>query len=168
MFKLSGPTTGGLDGGGAGNVGGHTQNNSSIFLAAQWTAPSSGKVDISGDVWMYRNIGRNDTVSIFDNGIALFSDVLIPDYPVANSASPFLLSAAANAPGDLLNISVNAGDQLTLAIRKTPNSPYGDEVGMAYHLKLTPRNSVPEPGTYSLLLSLGIGAAALLRRHRIR
>ncbi len=124
-------------------VGGHTPNQTNRSLAAQWTAPTNGKIDLSGGFWMLRNIGRANQVSVFLNGTPLFSDALIPPLSAStNSSSPFSLSDANLATGhsasNLLGIPVRQGDKLTLAVHKTASSPYGDYVGTDFRIRLTP------------------------------
>jgi hypothetical protein len=148
----------------AGRVGGHTPVSSN-YLAAQWTAPQAGTVNVSGDVWLWRNLGRTEGVSVFVNGAPLFSDVPIPFQTGTNSGHPFLLSDAAVAAGgtasELLNIPVKAGDTVTLAARRLTTE---DFVGMDFTIRLTP-TAVPEPGSLTLA---GLAAFALAGLCRIR
>lgn len=115
-------------------VGGHTYNDDN-YMAVRWTAPAAGTCDISGGVWMFRQIGREGLISLYINGVALFSDVLIPARSAGyNSGATFSLGAAMTADGgaalDLLQVPLAAGDTVTLAVRKTAASPYGDFVGI--------------------------------------
>ncbi len=148
----------------AGRVGGHTAPT----LAVQWTAPTAGTADITGGVWMFREIGRANQVSLFLNGTALFDNVLIPQRSTGiNSGNTFTLSNADVVDGgsasDLLGISVNPGDKLVLALQNTGT---GDYSGVDFNIRLIPgSSSVPEPGVVALLVGM-IPGAMLLRRRR--
>jgi hypothetical protein len=116
-------------------IGGHTSNDHNTYMAVRWTAPTAGMYDIAGGAWMFREIGREDLISLYVNGTALFDDVLIPARSAGyNSGTTFGLGAAMVADGrsesDLLQISLAAGDTVTLAVRKTAGSDAGDYVGI--------------------------------------
>ncbi len=126
-------------------VGGHTYNDSN-YMAVRWTAPTGGRFDISGGAWMFREIGRADLISLYINGVALFDDVLIPARSAGNnSGATFRLGDAMIADGRsasaLLQVPLAAGDTVTLAVRKTAASPYGDYVGV--DLTITVTNDAP-------------------------
>lgn len=155
-----------------GRVGGHTPRGlqGTDYLATQWTAPDNGQIDISGDVWMWRDIGRLDRVSVFINGIAEFSDVTIPTRSQGyTSANPFTFTQAIVSGGgsgsNLLHISVHKGDTVDLGVRFLTEE---DFVGMDETIKFSPiTTSVPEPNTALVVLSGGLmGTIMLLRLRR--
>jgi hypothetical protein len=116
-------------------VGGHTSNDDATSMAVRWTAPTAGTYDISGGTWMFREIGREALVSLYVNGTALFDDVLIPARSAGyNSGATFTLGAAmladGRSPSALSEIPLVAGDTVTLAVRKTVDSDFGDYVGI--------------------------------------
>ncbi|MDQ2800878.1 MAG: hypothetical protein M3Y13_14700 [Armatimonadota bacterium] len=142
-----------------GRVGGHTPA-SSKSLAIQWTAPAAGTVDLSGGTWMWQDIGRVETISLFDNGTALFQNVAIPSQASGvNSSKTFTFAQAIVAGGGSLSslsaVPVAAGDKFVLSFaRQTGSTEYF--VGADYTVKLAP--AVPEA---SSLVSLGLGLLPL-------
>lgn len=99
-------------------VGGHTPASSN-YLAVRWTAPAAGTVDITGGVWMWRDLGRVEGVSLFVKGNSLFNDVAIPSRTTGiTSSNTFTLADAIIAGGgsasSLSNVSVNQGTQSSL------------------------------------------------------
>jgi hypothetical protein len=151
----------------AGSVGGHTPA-SSDYLAVQWTAPGAGTIDLSGGVWMWRDLGRQEALSLFVNATALFSAVPIPTRPDGvNSGNPFTLAqaivAGGGGAGSLLDIPVTAGETVILAARRIDVE---DFVGMNFTINFTGA-SVPEPSTLVLMsVATACGAMGLLRRRR--
>lgn len=148
----------------AGSVGGHTPD-SSDYLAVQWTAPAAGTIDLSGSVWMWRDLGRHEALSLFVGGNALIGGVSIPTRPEGvNSSNPFTLAQAIVAgggnAGSLLDISVTAGETVILAARRIDTE---DFVGMNFTVNFTGA-SVPEPSTLVLMsVGMAFGAMQLLR-----
>jgi hypothetical protein len=125
-----------------GRVGGHISNDTNTYMAVKWTAPAAGSLDITGGLWMFRNIGREALVSLYVNGVEVCDDVLIPSTTSGcNSSATFSLAAAVAADGgsasELLGIPIAAGDVVILAVRKTGGSPYGDYVGTDLSLVVT-------------------------------
>ena len=152
----------------AGAVGGHTPA-SSDYLAVEWTAPAAGTIDLSGSVWMWRDLGRHEALSLFVESNALISGVPIPvRSDGVTSSNPYTLAQAVVAGGgsanSLLDISVTSGETVILAARRIDTE---DFVGMNFTVDFTGASSVPEPGTL-VLMSLGttFGATWLLRRCR--
>jgi hypothetical protein len=151
----------------AGSVGGHTPS-SSDYLAVQWTAPAAGTIDLSGSVWMWRDIGRHEALSLFVNDNALISGVPIPvRSDGVNSGDPYTLAQAVvsggGGAGNLLDIPVTTGETVILAARRIDVE---DFVGMNFTINFTAA-SVPEPGTLSLMsVATAIGALVLLRCRR--
>ena len=135
----------------AGRVGGHTPVTG--WLAVQWTAPASGTVDISGDTWMWEDVGRSLITTVMFDGQQLFSPVVIPTQASGNNSStPLTFAQAASSagvlPSVLQNISVHAGDTITWIAAKAPGSVEWF-AGVDMTLVLHP---VPEPATLSTLL----------------
>src|SRR4029079_14552480 len=77
-----------------------------------WTSPAGGTIDISGGVWMIRDIGRSDAWFLRLNGTLLSTGSLFSG-DTFNRANQFNLDAGSG--GSLNNISVNAGDVLELS-----------------------------------------------------
>jgi hypothetical protein len=130
-------------------IGGHTANENSAYMAVRWTAPASGTYDISGGAWMFREIGRAAVLSLYINGVALFDDVLIPARSSGiTSGATFSLGAAMAADGhsaaELLQIALEAGDTVTLAVRKSASSDYGDFVGLDLSVESTETNWIAD------------------------
>jgi hypothetical protein len=151
----------------AGSVGGHTPA-SSDYLAVQWTAPAAGTIDLSGSVWMWRDLGRHEALSLFANDNALISGVPIPiRSDGVNSSNPFTLAqaivAGGGGAGSLLDIPVTSGETIILAARRIDTE---DFVGMNFTINFTAA-SVPEPSTLVLMsVATACGAIWLLRCHR--
>ena len=125
-----------------GRAGGHMSNEYGLYMAVKWTAPAAGTLDISGGLWMFRDIGRRALASLYINNVAVFDDVLIPPtFTGCNSSATFSLSDAmiadGRSPSALLEIAVQSGDTVVLAVRKAAESPYGDYVGMDFTLDLS-------------------------------
>ena len=144
----------------AGLVGGHTPA-SSDYLAVQWTAPAAGTIDLSGSVWMWRDLGRHEALSLFVGGNALISGVPIPvRSDGVTSSNPFTLAqaivAGGGSAGSLLDISVTAGETVILAARRIDVE---DFVGMNFTVNFTGA-SVPEPSAL-VLMSVGTAFGAI-------
>lgn len=112
-----------------------------------WTSPFNAEIDINGDVWLARHIGRNVSVDLFINGVATgFSDSSLADTTRINR-DMFALS----------NIVLSSGS--TVALRFITTSVHGEFVGVNLSIDATPTTApVPEPAT---LLLLGSGLAGL-------
>jgi hypothetical protein len=126
-----------------------------------WTSPVSGLASITGDVWMGREISRSVDWSIWDNGTKITGGTVASGDPYSRS-SPFLLSAGSGGAAAITNISIATGDTLRLQLDTTPDTPYGDFVGMNFTITTS---SVPEP-TSVLAISAGLGALLVRRRRK--
>jgi hypothetical protein len=92
-----------------------------------WTSPLNGRIDISGGVWMGRDIGRGNHWELSLNGTLLSAgDIFSGDS--FNRASPFLYTSGSGGPAVLSQVPVVVGDVLQLQITKT-SSP-GDYAGI--------------------------------------
>jgi hypothetical protein len=92
-----------------------------------WTSPLSGTINISGGVWMGRDIGRGNHWDISLNGASLSGgDIFSGDS--FNRASPFQFNAGSGGPAILSQVPIAVGDILQLQITKT--STPGDYAGV--------------------------------------
>ena len=114
-----------------------------------WASPFDAEVDLSGDVWLARHIGRDVSFSLLINGIATG----IQDSSLADT------SRASKDTFVLNDILMNAGDTITL--RFDTVSSAGDFIGVNLSIAATPLAApVPEPSTIFLLT---FGLAAVFR-----
>lgn len=138
----------------AGNVVGHSPN-AGDYLFVTWTAPSAGSVGTqSGEVWYaHSSVTRsNDWVLLFDS-VTLTSGTVTSVDSLLNP-EPFSSSGFA----------MNAGDTISLGIKKTAGQTFGSLAGLALTFNFTPSQTpVPEPGTCLALLG---GLAVLAIRSR--
>lgn len=83
-----------------------------------WTSPFNGMIDVSGGVWMGRDIGRGNHWDISKNGTSLTGgDIFSGD--LFNRNNPFLFSAGSGGTVVLNGIPVAVGDVLRLQITRT-------------------------------------------------
>ena len=135
----------------AGNIVGHSPN-AGDYLFETWTAPSAGTVGtLSGMVWYAHSVvsRSNDWSLLFDNS-TLTSGTVTNGQGLSN---PDIFSSG--------GFSVQAGDTISLAIRKSAGQQFGSLAGMDLDFAFTP---TPEPGSLILLGSGIVGLAGLLRR----
>jgi hypothetical protein len=92
-----------------------------------WTSPINGVIDISGAVWITRDIGRGNTWTLLLNGVSLTSGTIFSGDPF-NRADPFDFATGSGGPAVLNEIEVSPGDVIELRIEKT--STFGDFVGI--------------------------------------
>ncbi len=92
-----------------------------------WTCPTNGTVDISGALWMLRDIGRSNNFSVYFNQTLLTTGSLSSGDPYSHS-NPFNLANASGGAAVLQGIPVTVGDVIRLEIVKT--SYAGDFVGV--------------------------------------
>ena len=80
-----------------------------------WTSPDTGTVNITGGVWMGRDIGRSNHWELAKNGVVLTGgDISSGD--AFSRAAPFDFSAGSGGPAAVSNIPIIAGDQITLTL----------------------------------------------------
>jgi hypothetical protein len=92
-----------------------------------WTSPINGVIDISGAVWMARDINRSNRWTLLLNEVILTSgDIFSGDR--FNRSKPFPFAKGSGGPKALKRIAVSIGDVIELRIEKT--SDWGDYVGV--------------------------------------
>ena len=100
-----------------------------------WACPGNGAVNISGAVWMGRDIGRGNHWTLSINSTALSGgDVFSGD--ISSRASPFNFTNGSGGAAVLANLSVSTGDTFKLQLDKT-SSP-GDYTGVNFTIVFTP------------------------------
>jgi hypothetical protein len=127
----------------------HSANAEAPLVNVAWTSPSAGTVDVSGGVWMIRDIGRSNNWLLSHNGVQISSGALASGDPF-NRSNPFDLNAGSG--GIINDLSVQSGDIIQLAFQQTTGG-VGDYIGANLIINFTP---VPEPSTFTFLV-LGLG-----------
>src|SRR5262245_13788559 len=75
-----------------GDVGTHSSNSQASLGNVAWTSPGAGTINLSGGVWMIRDIGRANDWFLRKNGGQLSTGSLFSG-DAFNSANPFNLNA---------------------------------------------------------------------------
>jgi len=120
-----------------------------------WTSPEAGTIDISGDIWWVRNLGRANDFSVHVGG-ALVADGVISDGSIYTRSNALQFGAG--------GIPVLAGEVVELDVTQDPNSFAGEINGV--NLQITESTATPEPGSLSLLgLGLTLVAGFSRRMH---
>ena len=123
-----------------------------------WTSPDAGTVNITGGVWMGRDIQRSNHWALAKNGnILTEGDISSGD--VYSRATPFNFNAGTGGASAVTNLPIAIGDLITLTFTNTSGS--GDFVGT----NLTLVTTVPEP---TILSMLALGGGMMLRRRRAK
>ncbi len=91
-----------------------------------WTSPSAGHVDVSGAVWIARDIGRSNDWRLLHNGVLLSQGNVASGDPF-DRTSPMCLRLGSGGASALRSVAVAPGDTIRLEFQKT--SQYGDFVG---------------------------------------
>jgi hypothetical protein len=127
-----------------------------------WTSPILGTVDVTGYVWMARDIGRSNEWSVWLGGTQLTSGMVASGDPYSR-ATPFDLAAGSGGASALDDVAVAPGDVVMLQVART--SFYGDFVGVNLTITATPAPSVPalsDGGSFILGLLLVVAPLCLL------
>ena len=125
-----------------------------------WTSPSAGVIDISGAVWLARNIGRSVDWDLSLNTFTLTGGSLF-DGDVFDRSSPSDFAGGTGGASVLTGIPVVAGDQITLSLITT--SRFGEFTGIDFNIQLT---TVPVPPALWLFGSGLIGLIGVARRKK--
>jgi len=100
-----------------------------------WTSPIAGIVNITGAVWLLRDIGRYVDWSVKKNGMVLTAGTVYSGDPY-DRACPFAFAAGSGGSGALQHVPVNVGDEIvfeaTMGVSRGQPSPFGDEVGVEF------------------------------------
>ncbi len=116
----------------------------------------SVEADVSGEIWIGRDIGRSIDWSLLDAGGSVLASGTVSSGDAFSAASPMTFSVT----DELLA----ASDELTLVFEKGAASPFGDYVGVNLTITTT---AVPEPSSAVLaLLASGVAWSRSRRRAR--
>ncbi len=96
-----------------------------------WTSPFDGWIDVSGAVWMGREIGRSNTWTLLRNTTSLTGGQ-IASGDIYSRSSPFDLAAGSAGSAVLHHLVVAKGDRLRLRLVRSSTS--GDFVGARLHI----------------------------------
>jgi hypothetical protein len=133
-----------------------------------WTAPVNGTINITGDTWLARSIGRGNDWAIYFNGNLLSSGVTF-DGNGFTRANPFVFSNGSGGALALQNLTVNPGDTVQLVISQDPNSAFGDFNGVNLQITETSQTvATPESSSLILLGSGLLGLCGAVRRKFLR
>lgn len=101
-----------------------------------WTSPGAGIVDISGYVWLARNIGRAVNWDLAINGTSVSGGSLF-DGDAFNRANPFELATGSGGSSVLDDVAVAAGDVISLSFLWVGPAP-GEFVGVGFNIDFAP------------------------------
>jgi hypothetical protein len=104
-----------------------------------WTAPSAGTIDMTGAAWFAAEegsqAGRSSVWSLWLNG-SLLTGGEVASGDAYDRSSPFHFALGSGGAGVLQNVTVAAGDQVKLQVRKE-TGPHGTFVGLNWTVALT-------------------------------
>lgn len=109
-----------------------------------WTSPQAGVIEISGAIWMGREIARANNWGIYLNDVLLTSgSVSSGDAYSRNDPLPFAMGTGGASV--LQDVSVVSGDVVKIEVVHT-GTPFGDFAGIDLEIALVPEpeNSPPE------------------------
>jgi len=101
-----------------------------------WTSPIGGVADVSGSIWMVRDIGRGNTWRLSHNGSVLTSGHVSSGDPYSR-AQPFQFSSGSGGVSAVSAIQIGVGDQLRLDVLADNRASGGDFVGLTLTLRVT-------------------------------
>jgi hypothetical protein len=125
-----------------------------------WTSPLDGAVNISGGVWMARDVFRGNHWTLSLNGVLLTGGDIFSGDSI-NRACPFNFAAGSGGASVLGDVPVTIGDVFALQVEKT--SEQGDFVGVNFTVA-----AIPEPSSLALCFSAATGLSFELRRRMRR
>jgi hypothetical protein len=134
------------------NGGGHGVAN------VIWTSPIDGFVDIAGNTWMTRDIGRSNQWTLSLNGVALSTGNISSGVPYSR-ADPFQFANGSGGSSVLTGIFVSVGDVIRLDISKTSGA--GDFAGVNLSI-----SEVPIPSAMWLFGSGLLGLVGMARKKK--
>lgn len=118
-----------------------------------WTSPLNGVADVTGGLWMARNIGRGNHFELFLNS-TLLAQGNVSDGDIFSRSNPLGFS--------LGNLALRVGDVVRLEVTKT--STFGDFSGVNLSIGV---NEIPEP-SLSILVFSGLATFSAILRFRRR
>ncbi|TWU40845.1 hypothetical protein [Novipirellula artificiosorum] len=120
-----------------------------------WTSTFNTIVNLDGNAWMGRDIGRgNDWTLLLNGNILSYGHLESGD--AFSRANPFSFQDGSGGSIALSNLSVSAGDVVELQIART--SADGDFVGV--NLSVT---AVPEPSAFAILTISAVGILSFVQ-----
>lgn len=132
-----------------------------------WTSTISGFINISGNTWIGRDIGRSVTWSLWKNGTQLTSGI-VASGDAFDRANPFLFANGSGGAAAISSIAVLPGDTLMYQVLSN-NGAAGEFTGVNFTITAA---AVPEPGTIILsgatTLLLGYPCYRQLKKRRRR
>lgn len=174
-FRFTGTTALGALDLQAGDIAGHSVDGCNGVPAngladIAWTSPFTGTVNVSGNTWAARALGRSSAVSLllvragvvvntFESATISFAGDGVAGTTATNRSMPFALGA--------LNVAVQAGDLIVYQLAQGSSSPVGDFAGVNLTITRAATSSVPEPGTWTLLAA-GLAGVGVVARRRAR
>ena len=111
-----------------------------------WTSAATGFVDISGNTWMGRDIGRGNTWSLWKNNTQLTGGTIASGDPF-DRANPFQFANGSGGAAAITGIAVAPGDTLMFQVVNTSTAG-GDFAGVNFTVSAS---AVPEPATIMLI-----------------
>jgi len=129
---------------------------------AVWRSPVTGAVNVTGGVWIGREIGRSSDWRLLLNGVVLTGGN-VASGDAFDRTNPFLFSLGSGGSSILNNLAVRTGDELQLQFNS--GGAQGDFVGVNF--RVVNASVVPETGSL-VLLSFAVAPVtfALVRRRR--
>lgn len=133
--------------------------NGSDAANVLWASPSAGTIDISGDIWWVRALGRVNDFSVSVGG-TLIATGSIADGSAFTRSAPLDFASGLLAGDTFTGIPVSAGETVELAI--TRGSGAGEISGINWQIDETPLTAIPEPGEL-WLVGFGFAFTGALR-----